>query len=142
MYLKLNPQLEPSPYLNRTAAPITNDIIRFRLRSHYLPIEVGRWSRIPRDDRKCTFCDKLGDEPHNRNGIVLPDNFHFDWNNAHVLRLFRELRGLIFCDPFLGGLGCLGDSLVYKISAFVCSLSKLRGCMYHMIFCILSLALG
>ena len=56
MYLKINPRLERSPYLNETAAAITKDIVRFRLGSHYLPIETGRWSRTPRNDRKCTYC--------------------------------------------------------------------------------------
>ena len=101
IYLKINPQLERSPYLHENSAPITNDIIRFRLGSHYLPIEIGRWSRTPRTDRKCIYCDELGDEAHyiykctliSRDGMILPVNFQFGWNDAHVLGLFRKLKG-------------------------------------------------
>ena len=38
--------------------------VRLRLGSHYMPIETGRWRRIPRHDRKCTPCYTLGDERH------------------------------------------------------------------------------
>ena len=90
MYLKINPRLERSPCLNETAAAITKDIVRFRLGSHYLPIETGRWSRTPPNDRKYTYCDVLGDEAHylyecaliSRNDMVLPSNFQLDWNDA------------------------------------------------------------
>ena len=37
----------------------------FRTRNHRLPIEVGRWSSIPIDERKCILCnDGVGDEFH------------------------------------------------------------------------------
>ena len=39
MYLRINPLLERSPYLRDGSPSIT----RFRLGSHYLPIEKGRW---------------------------------------------------------------------------------------------------
>ena len=52
-------------------------------------------------------------------------------NNAHVLSLFRELNrsDLLYSIPRWAGV--FGDALVYKRSAFMCSLSKLRGCMCH-----------
>lgn len=40
---------------------------KLRLSSHRLFIESGRWNRpqpIPREERKCSFCDKLEDEYH------------------------------------------------------------------------------
>ena len=42
-------------------------LIKLRVSSHRLEIEVGRWStpnRIPIDERKCRVCDKLEDEYH------------------------------------------------------------------------------
>lgn len=37
----------------------------FRTRNHHLPIEVGRWSSIPINDRICTLCNNgVGDEFH------------------------------------------------------------------------------
>jgi len=41
-------------------------LIRFRTLNHRLPIQKGRWSNIPRNERKCTLCcqSDLGDEFH------------------------------------------------------------------------------
>ena len=37
----------------------------FRTRNHRLPIEVGRWSSIPINERKCKLCNEgIGDEFH------------------------------------------------------------------------------
>lgn len=37
----------------------------FRTRNHRLPVEVGRWSSIPLNERVCTFCaTDIGDEYH------------------------------------------------------------------------------
>ena len=39
-------------------------LCRLRLISHRLVIERGRWTSIPRLDRKCTLCNELEDEYH------------------------------------------------------------------------------
>ena len=99
MYLKLNPTLEKSPYLTAKNDPITKYIIRFRLGSHYLPIETGRWCRKPRNERTCRSCMTVGDEEHyvydcpliEREGN-LQGNFSFDWLDPSILRLFRKLK--------------------------------------------------
>ena len=99
MYLKLNLTLEKSPYLTAKNDPITKDIIRFRLGSHYLPIETGRWCRKPRNERICRSCMTVGDEEHyvydcpliEREGN-LQRNFSFDWLDPCILRLFRKLK--------------------------------------------------
>ena len=31
---------------------------------HHLAIETGRWTKIPREDRKCLHCDDIEDERH------------------------------------------------------------------------------
>ena len=37
----------------------------FRTRNHRLPVEIGRWSSIPLNERMCFFCDtEIGDEFH------------------------------------------------------------------------------
>ena len=103
MYLKLNPQLEKSPYLQQDINnPIVKDITKFRLGSHRFPIETGRW-RNPqkaRVDRTCAVCGVTGDELHcvyvcplvNRDGLVLPGDFKWDWNDPNILKLFQEMR--------------------------------------------------
>ena len=103
MYLKLNPQLEKSPYLQQDINnPIVKDITKFRLGSHRFPIETGRWSnpRKARVDRTCAVCGVTGDELHcvyvcplvNRDGLVLPGDFKWDWNDPNILKLFQEMR--------------------------------------------------
>ena len=41
-------------------------ILKFRTSNHYLPIETGRWNKIPLEDRICTLCNKnyIADEFH------------------------------------------------------------------------------
>ena len=57
----MNPELLPSPFLASSAG---DPIIRFRCGSHSLPIETGRWSRTPREQRLCPTCQVIGDEHH------------------------------------------------------------------------------
>ena len=51
-YLKNNPNLEPSPFLE-CMHPFAIDIIRFRVGSHCLPVETGRWCQKKKEDRIC-----------------------------------------------------------------------------------------
>ena len=43
IYVEMNPDLSRSPYID-LYHPLAGDIVKFRLGSHYLPIETGRWS--------------------------------------------------------------------------------------------------
>ena len=63
IYLENNPELIMSPFLNRIDS-VSKSITKFRLGSHNLPIETGRWCRRKREDRLCTSCYLLGDENH------------------------------------------------------------------------------
>ena len=63
IYTEINPNLDKSPFLTNLH-PLSRDVIRFRLGSHILPIETGRWSRKPRNDRLCERCGVVGDEKH------------------------------------------------------------------------------
>ena len=78
---------------------IATKITRFRLGSHYLPIETGRWSRKPRNERLCHSCEVLGDEFHlvftctevNRTGLILPATFNELWLCNDVFELFKRI---------------------------------------------------
>ena len=59
MYKKFNPGLEP---VNLYNTPLR--FMRLGLGSHYMPVETGRWKRIPREQRLCPSCSTLGDECH------------------------------------------------------------------------------
>jgi hypothetical protein len=58
IYTEINPNLEKSPFITNFH-PRSRDTIRFRLGSHILPIETGRCSRKPRQDRLCDGCGVL-----------------------------------------------------------------------------------
>ena len=59
IYKQFNPDLKPLD-VHRTHHKFS----RLRLSSHSMPIETGRWSRTPREERLCTTCNTLGDERH------------------------------------------------------------------------------
>jgi len=67
-YLDINPQLDVHS-VYRTTVIYTPDYIRvaftrFRLSSHRLRIETGRWRRVKREDRLCVCTQGVQDEAH------------------------------------------------------------------------------
>ena len=99
IYKEFNPHLSTSPYLH-SLHPICADIIKFRLGSHRLPIETGRWHNVKREERKCETCQVLGDEKHalydcqlvRRDDLQLSLNFDEIWNEKDIIELFRRLK--------------------------------------------------
>ena len=53
-------------YLNVLPFPLWNHVLKFRICNLRLPIELGRFTNLPRHERTCHICnlDKLGDEFH------------------------------------------------------------------------------
>ena len=97
IYHQFNPDLLPSPFLTSTSA---DSIIRFRLGSHNLPVETGRWSRIKREDRLCPSCLVIGDEKHflfDCMDITRDSSHNFSgnlselWKNENIFNLFKNL---------------------------------------------------
>ena len=67
-YLALNPELTTHDLYTKQA-PIVLDYLRitftrYRLSSHRLRIEIGRWSRTPREQRTCPCEGGIQDESH------------------------------------------------------------------------------
>ena len=99
IYMKINPDLEPSPFLH-IVHPMASDIIRFRVGSHHLPIETGRWSRKDRSERLCTNCGTIGDEEHaiyhctllRRDDIHDLEEIGKVWHQPEVYRLFSRMK--------------------------------------------------
>ena len=99
IYLQMNPDLTPSPFLNRLDK-VGKCMTKFRLGSHQLPIEIGRWSRTLREDRRCVTCGVLGDENHvvyecneiRRDDLPeMPRPLSSIWVNVGVNRLFERI---------------------------------------------------
>ena len=59
IYKQFNPDLKPLNFQNTHYK-----FSRLRLSSHFMPIETGRWTRTPRENRLCPNCNTLGDERH------------------------------------------------------------------------------
>ena len=100
-YLQINPRLEQSPFLNSHSTSVI-DISKFRLGSHHLPIETGRWSRKERKDRLCRLCGVIGDEEHvlfvcsmvNRSNLCIPNTIGLDdiWKSKDIFELFKRIK--------------------------------------------------
>ena len=98
IYLQLNPNLKPSPFLNRIDK-IGKAITKFRLGSHLLKIETGRWNRTPRESRLCDICGVVEDEVHviysctkvHRSDLHLPHPLSAIWDHECVNQLFKRL---------------------------------------------------
>ena len=98
-YLDINPNLLPFPFLNshNTLVPI---IIKFRLGTHYLPIETGRWTRTPREERLCQLCKVVGDERDLTYDCCLitlcemniPNILSDIWEHEDIYKLFLKLK--------------------------------------------------
>ena len=105
IYTEMNPNLEKSPFI-LNPHPLSKDVIRFRLGSHVLPIETGRWSRKLREDRLCDDCGVLGDERHaifdcrkvDCSNIVLPDQMSDIWKLDTLFDLMHKMKDAGFLD--------------------------------------------
>ena len=67
-YFSLNPTLEVHPIYTDCSMTIPDylriSFTRFRLSSHMLRVETGRWSRTPRDERLCQCGTDIQNEQH------------------------------------------------------------------------------
>ena len=99
IYTEINPNLEKSPFITNPH-PLSRDVIRFRLGSHILPIETGRWSRKPRQDRLCDRCGVVGDEKHalfncckiDRSDFAMPEEIGEIWKMDELFDLMGLLK--------------------------------------------------
>ena len=114
MYLSNNPVLEPSPFL-QCMHPLTVDIIRFRVGSHRLPIETGRWNLKKREDRLCDVCGVIGNEAHYiyectripRNDLNLNGNIGEVWKQPVIFQVISQIKSID-----------LDDNKLYQIPSF------------------------
>ena len=70
-------------------------LCKFRVTNHKLPIEVGRWNNVPREDRVCRLCNcgDLGDEFH----YLLNCNFMSQQRQLFIhKKYYRHVNALTF----------------------------------------------
>ena len=67
-YRSMNPTLSTHCLYSKSTTPIPDYLritfTRFRLSSHRLRVEVGRWSRTPQDQRTCSCGTGIQNEVH------------------------------------------------------------------------------
>ena len=67
-YRSLNPTLDVHPLYTASTPTIPDylriEFTRYRLSSHRLRVEIGRWSRTPPEERVCSCGTGIQDEPH------------------------------------------------------------------------------
>ena len=67
-YRSINPNLSVHPIYLEKISPVKEHYrvatTRLRLSSHYLRIETGRWSRVPREQRMCNCGEDIQTECH------------------------------------------------------------------------------
>lgn len=96
-YLDMNPSLEIHPSTDPKSPLIIAEqnriaLTRLRLGSHYLRIETGRWSRIPRENRLCHCQRDIQMEEHVLLSCTISDPLRIQMNiNAQTLSdLFKD----------------------------------------------------
>jgi hypothetical protein len=97
-YVEINPDLSSSPLLD-VIHPVANDMIKFRLGSHYLPVETGRWCGLDHDARLCGTCGEIGDEKHVLYRCSLIDRSDVElheisrvWCQPEVYKIFKRIK--------------------------------------------------
>ncbi len=79
-YIQVNPKLETPKWTHSLLESERMIITKYRMGSHHLKIETGRWSRKNREDRLCDKCDTQSIQNLNHVLFVCPytRGFHFD----------------------------------------------------------------
>jgi exonuclease III len=103
-YCKMNPELEsPAFYKNGDIQEFQRkEVTRFRLSSHNLKVETGRWGRVDRESRTCT-CEVGGvqDEEHVTTvcGLTTGPRGKYGIEHQQLKDLFSEVEDERLC-PF------------------------------------------
>ena len=97
-YVEMNPDLSHSPLLD-VVHPVASDMIKFRLGSHYLPVETGRWCGLEHGLRLCGSCGEIGDEKHVLYRCLLIDRSDVElqeisqiWCQPEAYKIFKRIK--------------------------------------------------
>ena len=105
LYCKINPELEsPSLYKSYNVKEFQRvQVTRYRLSSHNLKVETGRWSRLNRENRTCS-CENGGiqDEEHVTSvcGLTTELREKYRISNIQLPDLFSEIEDERLCSFF------------------------------------------
>ena len=87
-YKIIKTNFRTSKYQSQLPESLCKLFLRFRMRNHRLPIEIGRWQSVPLMDRKCNKCNlDIGDEFH-----YLLVCSHFSQSRSKYLKSYYYTR--------------------------------------------------
>jgi len=64
IYKHIKTSFKRAYYIENLPNYYSKILVSFLTRNHRLPIETGRWQNIPAHERKCPYCNDVGDEYH------------------------------------------------------------------------------
>ena len=108
-------------YLKRLSLDKRIYITKLRTSNLKLPIETGRWSNIPKENRICTFCyEHIGDEFHTL----------FTCKNQDISLLRRKFIPRYYWDParthkMIGLFSLCNTQLLTNVSVFIKKMNML-----------------
>ena len=93
LYSKLKSETGFSDYLKIQNFNSRKILIKFRISDHNLEVELGRYKRIPRDQRHCKVCKVLDDEYHFLFHCQINSNLRNTYLNK-ILNIFPDFNKL------------------------------------------------
>ena len=119
LFWNLKYSYQPAPYLYKVLnKKCRNAISKLRLSSHPLLVETGRYTGVPREQRKCTLCElnDIEDEYH----FVLRCSKYQTLRDVYIPRYYSRNSSMF---KFIKLLNCdkvktLNNLAVYIIKAF------------------------
>ena len=119
-YALFKQQLKMESYLS-LSSNISIWLTRIRTANHRLPVETGRWYNIPRNNRKCNFCNN-----------AIGDEYHFMLECQGLSYLRKQYLPTCYCkypsiDKFISLLSCTYKPLLVRVSMYI----KRGLCMLH-----------
>lgn len=103
-------------------------ISKMRLSSHKLNIERGRYTRIPRQDRKCELCNRndIEDEYH----FMIVCDVYSDLRRDYIPPYYTNRPSMF---KFVKLLNVKSKQLLHKIAVYIIKASKLRDTIINIV---------
>ena len=94
-------------------------LTKYRTTNHRLPIEVGRWNNVIRNDRKCELCnlDEIGDEYH----YLLVCSHFSDTRSRYIDRTYYTYPNMY---KFVNLITTTDNNVLLKLCKFIAHILK------------------
>ncbi|MCW4343991.1 MAG: reverse transcriptase family protein [Candidatus Thiodiazotropha endolucinida] len=121
-YRLIKNDFERSRYFQLLPDFLSKKMLAFRTRNHRLPVEVGRWTGTPLQERKCEHCNAdIGDEFH----YVLRCDFFQNDRKKYVNKYFYRRTNIFKYNELMN---TTNDMMLKKLALFICKILKTIKC--------------